>query len=150
MASPCHTLMEVTECAENVTNDSNGNQGDCLNGNDVTPFVPNYIRHPPFPYAKKDATVPQLSDHQELPSHVTKKPSDLAQGHNQSMDPHRNPHPPNASSRSEGAPTPPSLLPPHLHHPACQSYAPYPGYHPRIFVLKGKEQRESKEIVKRN
>ena len=123
-------------------------------------FVPNYIRNPAFPYVGNEA----ITKHKEVVDNnidekVTRFENDhpaasipipsldsTATAHARQHGHHAPPHHPQPPSQQQYCPQqqqqPPHYipqqhyLPPHLHHPTCQAFAPYPGYHPRIFVLK--------------
>ena len=128
---------------------------------DEATFVPNYIKHPAFPYADKEKSpifgtennnnnISSITNHSSNndknhsnahgktasdapPRQVTSMPFPDVDNHDQSSNLPKNyeqQHLPHLSHHQQ------QHLPPHLHHHTCQAYAPYPGFHPRIFVLK--------------
>jgi len=124
--------------------------------NDEKTFVPNYIKHPPFPYAgkEKSPTFGTENNNNNNVSSITNHSSNYANNnvnvHEQTVRdaPHvdNHHHSSNRPKNYEQQQQQQHLshlqynqqqhLPPHLHHHTCQAYAPYPGFHPRIFVLK--------------
>lgn len=123
-------------------------------------FVPNYIRHPPFPYVNKEtnnnqvreATVssssatdlqtkaashppaPLVDDNARFNSESTSQQHHQHMHHHEQFEQHpqQQPHPSQQLQQQQQQ----HFVPPHLHHPTCQAFVPYPGYHPGIFVLK--------------
>jgi len=106
-------------------------------------FVPNYIRHPPFPYVNKEANnnVRETADIQsKLSSHLSAVSAEngrsVGNGSRLDLESSSRGLPNHLSSQQHLTQQQQHFLPPHLHHPTCQAFLPYPGYHPGIFVLK--------------